>query len=81
MNALATDQAKRIARRVHDTPSLRGKVTAGLYVGDSEREPHAVMSRDSVLTARDAIRDSPPDILLTNYKMLRLSAFATTITC
>jgi ATP-dependent helicase YprA (DUF1998 family) len=39
------------------------------------------MSRDSVLTARDAIRDSPPDILLTNYKMLRLSAFATTITC
>jgi DEAD/DEAH box helicase domain-containing protein len=70
MNALATDQAKRVARRVHDTPSLRGKITAALYVGDSEHEPHAVMSRDSVVTNRDAIRDSPPDILLTNYKML-----------
>ena len=70
MNALATDQAVRIARLIYDTPALQGKVTAGLYVGESEQNPARVMLRDSVITDKSVLRKSPPDILLTNYKML-----------
>lgn len=67
MNALAADQARRIARYIHDEPALQG-VTAGLYVGgpgDSDR-----MGPDTLITKRDVLRAQPPDILLTNYKML-----------
>ena len=70
MNALATDQAKRIAKAIHDNPKLNGHVTAGLFVGESEREPKVVMTADSVITDKDILRHNPPDILLTNYKML-----------
>jgi len=34
MNALATDQAGRIARLIHDNAKLRGRLTAGLYIGE-----------------------------------------------
>lgn len=70
MNALATDQAKRIAELIHNTPSLQGKITAGLYVGDKDETPTSVMSPDKIITDKRIIRESPPDILLTNYKML-----------
>lgn len=70
MNALATDQAKRIAKAIHENPNLNGHVTAGLFVGESEREPKAVMTEDGVITDKDILRHNPPDILLTNYKML-----------
>ena len=70
MNALATDQARRIAETIHHTPSLRGRVTAGLYVGEGERSPHTAMGPDHVITDRSTLRERPPDILLTNYKML-----------
>ena len=70
MNALASDQARRIARIVHDTPSLRGKVTAGLFIGQTRKSPHHRMGPDSAVTDRSAMRERPPDILLTNYKML-----------
>lgn len=74
MNALATDQALRLARLVHGTPALRGAVTAGLYVGEDadgpERSSHAGMGPDHLITDRATLRRSPPDILLTNYKML-----------
>jgi DEAD/DEAH box helicase domain-containing protein len=33
MNALATDQAGRIAEAIYKSTSLRGRVTAGLYLG------------------------------------------------
>jgi len=71
MNALATDQAKRIARLVHDNPNLKNQIKAGLYIGGQQGE-HAspVMGRENVITDRDTLRLSPPDILLTNYKML-----------
>ena len=52
MNALATDQAKRIAGIIHDTPSLRGRVNAGLYVGGQASKPNKVMTQDSVITDR-----------------------------
>ena len=70
MNALATDQAKRIAQAIHHNANLKGYVTAGLFVGESEREPNAVMTEDGVITDKTILRNSPPDILLTNYKML-----------
>ena len=72
MNALATDQAKRIAQLIDKHPSLQGKVTAGLYVGDQEDKPMLVMSEKQIITDRYTLRNSPPDILLTNYKMLDL---------
>ena len=72
MNALASDQARRIAQIVHRTPSLRGKVTAGLYVGESGASPRGRMTADYLIENREVLRERPPDILLTNYKMLDL---------
>jgi len=70
MNALAADQAGRLARAVRSSPKLRGNVTAGLYVGRSEAQPHRVMGPENIVTCKETQRLSPPDILLTNYKML-----------
>ena len=72
MNALASDQAQRIARIIHGTASLRGKVTAGLYVGESGASPRERMAPDHLIENREVLRERPPDILLTNYKMLDL---------
>ena len=69
MNALATDQAKRFAKTISDTESLTG-TRVGLYIGSSEKNPHKSMSDDYVITDKDILCDNPPDILLTNYKML-----------
>ena len=70
MNALAFDQARRIAKVIHDTPALRGKVSAGLYVGEREKAPHTRMGREHLVTDRETLRERPPHILLTNQKML-----------
>lgn len=69
MNALATDQARRIAQLIHSTPALAG-LRAGLYIGASDDEPTAAMSATSVITDKGALHKAPPDILLTNYKQL-----------
>jgi len=74
MNALASDQAQRTARAIWDNPGLKGRVTAGLYVGhdpeDALDQPVKAMERDKVISCRYTLRENPPDILLTNYKML-----------
>ena len=70
MNALASDQASRIAKLIFTNPYLKVNITAGLYVGQSEKEPHVVMSQENIISNKDILRNSPPDILLTNYKML-----------
>ena len=36
MNALATDQAKRLAEAIHEDERLRGVVTAGLFIGEGK---------------------------------------------
>ncbi|MEH0972814.1 DEAD/DEAH box helicase [Micromonospora sp. CPCC 205546] len=65
MNALATDQTQRINELLTD-PALAG-VTAGLYIGDV-----AKIEYRHVFTKRSEMRRTPPDILITNYKMLDL---------
>ncbi|ABK43864.1 DEAD/DEAH box helicase domain protein [Magnetococcus marinus MC-1] len=70
MNALASDQAARIAKLVFNNPNLKGHVTAGLFIGQSEHDPCKVMGADHIITDKETQRRSPPDILLTNYKML-----------
>lgn len=70
MNALATDQAKRFAETIAQTPEMKGKIRVGLFVGDSDGTDQKVMGDDSVITCKHTMRKDPPDILLTNYKML-----------
>ncbi|MEB8339440.1 DEAD/DEAH box helicase [Streptomyces endophyticus] len=65
MNALATDQAGRIGQYL--AQSELAQLTAGLYIGD---RPDTDFRR--VMTRREEMRVSPPDILVTNYKMLDL---------
>lgn len=71
MNALATDQARRFAETIANTPAFAG-LRVGLFVGGNGRSKGEgmVMTPTSVITDRDAMRKHPPDILLTNYKML-----------
>lgn len=72
MNALATDQAKRLAEAIHNDPLLKGNITAGLFIGEGKNKDKypTDMGKDHIIENRDSIRDSPPDILLTNFKML-----------
>jgi ATP-dependent helicase YprA (DUF1998 family) len=67
MNALATDQANRLDERYLVPGSALDTVTAGLYIGDT---PGTAYRR--VSTKREDMRRVPPDILITNYKMLDL---------
>jgi len=68
MNALAADQARRLAETLWDDPRLKGHVTAGLFIGDAGK--HGVASREHLVDDKPILRRSPPDILLTNYRML-----------
>ena len=69
MNALATDQAKRFAKTISETAALNG-LRVGLYIGSTEQNPNKTMTKDYVITDKEILGDNPPDILLTNYKML-----------
>lgn len=77
MNALAFDQSRRIAEIIFGQPELKD-VTAGIFVGEDwsdsdKRITNKVMtSPDRIIDDRKSILDNPPDILLTNYKMLDL---------
>jgi DEAD/DEAH box helicase domain-containing protein len=58
MNALAADQARRLARVIWDHPDLRSRVTAGMYVGhrgSEEAEAQDSMTRDGLVVKRAAI--------------------------
>jgi len=68
MNALATDQAKRFAKEVHQQAALKG-LRVGLFVG-GDGQGSKVMGPEQVITDKGTLRNSPPDVLLTNYKML-----------
>ncbi|MGS2809905.1 DEAD/DEAH box helicase [Nocardia sp. MW-W600-9] len=69
MNALANDQEQRLAKMITSHPELAG-VTAGLYTGEQSSGGRTLVSEAGLITDRRLMHDSPPDILLTNYKML-----------
>lgn len=72
MNALASDQARRFAQVIAQTPAFKG-LRVGLFVGGrSGKDGRGLMfmTASSVITDRETLRKDPPDILLTNYKML-----------
>ncbi|MEV6590494.1 DEAD/DEAH box helicase [Streptomyces acidicola] len=72
MNALATDQAQRINDRLENDPRLKAAgVRAGLYIGDKPSRSFKD-SAPKIAVERDEIRNTRPDILITNYKMLDL---------
>ncbi|WP_127716713.1 DEAD/DEAH box helicase [Halobacteriovorax sp. HLS] len=70
MNALATDQAKELAKLISSNESLKNRVTAGVFVGGKNETPNKFMKDDELITDKETLRKSPPDILITNYKML-----------
>lgn len=74
MNALANDQAARLAHLITEAPAAGqtnpyAGVTAALYTGEDGPQRTKV-SAEGLVSSREIIRSSPPDILLTNYKML-----------
>ena len=72
MNALASDQARRFAQVIAATPQFDG-LRVGLFVGGrtgKDGKGQMTMSPSGVITDRATLRKDPPDILLTNYKML-----------
>ena len=71
MNALASDQARRFAEVISNTPAFAG-MRVGLFVGGqkSATGDGMMMTKDEVIYDQDILRNNPPDILLTNYKML-----------
>lgn len=73
MNALATDQAMRLAEIIDKDERLKGNITAGLFIGEGQgtnRQLPKAMGPKNIIEDRNVIVDSPPDILLTNFKML-----------
>lgn len=81
MNALANDQAQRLARMITQRDATGhqplGSITAALYTGEAAvsaggraSDPATKVTEHGLITDRAIIRDDPPDILLTNYKML-----------
>nr|WP_240959851.1 DEAD/DEAH box helicase [Rhodococcus sp. HNM0563] len=68
MNALANDQAGRLTEILTSNPALGG-ITAALYTGEAGTK-RTTVSSEGLITDREIIRDTAPDILLTNYKML-----------
>lgn len=72
MNALATDQAKRLAEAIYGDERLRGKISAGLFIGKGldKKDFSQVMTEHGIIEDASQIVSNPPDIILTNFKML-----------
>jgi DEAD/DEAH box helicase domain-containing protein len=79
MNALAADQEKRFAKAVWSDPILKAAgIRVGNYTGRYDpADPGAAhdsgtkaMGEDHGISNHEVQQDMPPDILLTNYKML-----------
>ena len=69
MNALAEDQARRIATRIWNSPDLQGHVTAGMYADAEPQGASPFMKQDDIIRSRRAMHETPSD-LLTNYRRL-----------
>lgn len=69
MNALANDQSRRLAELIRGHDALKG-VRAAIYTGETAGRSRTRVTAEGLINDRNAIRSDPPDILLTNYKML-----------
>ncbi|NBO66613.1 MAG: DEAD/DEAH box helicase, partial [Acidobacteria bacterium] len=74
MNALAADQEKRFARTIWENSRLRG-IRVGNYTGrygtsEGGSDGTKVMGPNEGISDHETQLKEPPDILLTNYKML-----------
>jgi ATP-dependent helicase YprA (DUF1998 family) len=74
MNALANDQLKRLRSLLAACPEVTfGRYTGDTPVddkGDSRRQARPPDAPPNLLWSRTAMRETPPNILLTNYTML-----------
>ncbi|WP_443743521.1 DEAD/DEAH box helicase [Sutterella sp.] len=72
MNALASDQAKRLADLCFKIRESIGVLpSVGLFTGaPGEKSVRMDDKRLLCITDRKTLRDNPPDVLITNYKML-----------
>jgi ATP-dependent helicase YprA (DUF1998 family) len=76
MNALANDQVKRLRKLLANQP----QITFGRYTGETPNSHEAALEKfraregkdplPNELISREQIRETPPNILLTNYAML-----------
>lgn len=82
MNALATDQARRLAEAIYNYKDsngeyvLKDKIRAGLFIGEGKqkgKDRATRMEPQRIIEDRETLRQSPPDIILTNFKMLDFS--------
>lgn len=71
MNALVTDQERRIAALLADPAARAAGVRGGVWIGDDGSvRPRREMDSTHLISDPAALQEDPPDILLTNYKML-----------
>ena len=71
MNALVTDQERRIAAMLTDPAARAAGVRGGVWIGDDgSMRQRRDMDGSHLISDPAALQDDPPDILLTNYKML-----------
>ena len=70
MNALANDQAERLARLITGDPRAGRASPPASTPANSPAAAAPGSSADGLITDRALMHDAPPDILLTNYKML-----------
>jgi len=71
MNALVTDQERRIAALLADPAARAAGVRGGVWIGDDGSvRPRREMDGTHLISDPAALQEDPPDLLLTNYKML-----------
>jgi ATP-dependent helicase YprA (DUF1998 family) len=71
MNALVTDQERRVAALLADPAVHAAGVRGGVWIGDDgSTKPRREMDGSHLITDSNELLANPPDILLTNYKML-----------
>lgn len=71
MNALVADQERRVAAMLADPSARAAGVRGGVWIGDDGSiRPRRDMDGSHLISDPAALQEDPPDILLTNYKML-----------
>lgn len=75
MNALLDDQAIRFIKTIKEHNLQDLDIRVGKYTGNSGRSRSMNFKENKVIDHRDELVANPPDILLTNYKMLDYMLF------